>query len=92
MKVNVDEWKKFWKEDMKKLINVKNEWSDSIDAGKVEVAVIRIEVEEVWCAMNWVKIWKASVLSWVALEMFKAGGDKSLKSLAKAFVHWTFCS
>ena len=37
---------------MKKLINVKNEGSDSIDAGKVEVAVIRIEVEEVWCAMN----------------------------------------
>ena len=66
-------------------MNVENEWSDSIDASKVEGAVIRIEVEEVWCAMNRMKIGKASGLSGVALEMFKAGGDKCLKSLANIF-------
>ena len=32
--------------------NVENEWSDSIDGSKVVGAVRRIEVEEVWCAMN----------------------------------------
>ena len=30
--------------DVGKLMNVKNEWSDSIDASKVEGAVRRIEV------------------------------------------------
>ena len=37
---------------MEKLMDVENEWSYSIDAGKVEDAVRRIGVEEVWCAMN----------------------------------------
>ena len=32
---------------MEKLMNVENEWSDSIDASKAEDAVMRIEVEEV---------------------------------------------
>ena len=54
------------------LKNVENEWSDSIDANKVEGAV-RIEVEEVWGAINQMKIGKASGLSGVALKMFKAG-------------------
>ena len=36
---------------MKKL-KIENEWSDSIDASKVEGAVSRIEVGEVLCAMN----------------------------------------
>ena len=44
--------KKIWKDHIKKLMNVENEWSDSIDASKVEGAVRRIEVEEVRCAMN----------------------------------------
>ena len=35
-------------------------WSDSIDASKVEGVVRRIEVEEVRCAMNQMKIRKAS--------------------------------
>ena len=74
VKVSVDDRKKVWKEHMEKFMNVKNEWSDSIDASKVEGAVIRVEVEEVWCAMNRMKIGKASGLSGVALEMFKAGG------------------
>ena len=30
---------------MEKLVHVENEWRDSIDASKVEVAVRRIEVE-----------------------------------------------
>ena len=34
---------------MLKMINVENEWSDSIDAIKVEGAVRRIEVEKVCC-------------------------------------------
>ena len=55
-------------------MNVENEWSDSIDASKVEGAVRRIEVEEVRCAMSRMKIGKASGPSGIALEMFKAGG------------------
>ena len=52
--------KKIWKEHMEKSVNVENEWSDSIDASKVEGAVRRIEVEEVWSVMNRMKIEKAS--------------------------------
>ena len=50
-KVSVDDRKKIRKEHMKKL-KIENEWSDSIDASKVEGAVSRIEVGEVLCAMN----------------------------------------
>ena len=60
MKVSVDDQKKIWKEHMEKFMNVENEWSDSTDASKVEGAVRRIEVEEVWCEMNPMKIRKAS--------------------------------
>ena len=81
VKVSVDDRKKIWKEHMEKLMNVENEWSDGIDASKVEGAVRRIAVEEVRCAMNRMKIGKASGPSGVALEMFKAGSDKCLKSL-----------
>ena len=56
----VDDQKNIWKEHMEKLMNVENEWSDSIDDSKVEGAVRRIEVEEVQCAMNQMKIGKAS--------------------------------
>ena len=45
---------------MEKLMNIENEWSDSIDACKVEGAVRRTEVDEVWCAMNQMNIGKAS--------------------------------
>ena len=85
VKVSVDDRKKIWKEHMEKLMNVENEWSDSIDDSKVEGAVRRIEVEEVQCAMNRMKIGKASGPAGVALEMFKAGGDKCLKSLTNIF-------
>ena len=71
---------------MEKLMNVENKWSDSIDASQVEGAVTRIEVEEVWCAMNRMKIRNASgPTSGVAIELFKAGGDKCLKSLTNIF-------
>ena len=43
------------------------------------------EVEEVRCAMNCMKIGKASGPSGFAIEMFKAGGDKCLKSLTNIF-------
>ena len=85
VKVSMDDRKKIWKEHMEKLMNVENEWSDSIDASKVEGAVRRIEVEEVRCAMNRMKIGKPSGPSGVALEIFKAGGDKCLKSLRNMF-------
>ena len=85
MKVSVDDGKKIWKEHMEKLINVENEWSDSINASKVESAVTRIEVEEVWCAMNRMKIRKAGGPFGVAIELFKAGGDKCLKPLTNIF-------
>ena len=56
------------------LINNENEWSDSIDASKIEGAVRRIEVEEVRYATNYIKIGKKSGPSGVAIELFKAGG------------------
>ena len=70
---------------MEKLANVENEWSDSIDASKEEVAVRKIQVEEVRCAMNRMKIEKANGISGVAVELFKAGGDNCLKSLTNIF-------
>ena len=70
VKVSMDDRKKIWKEHMEKFVNVENEWSDSIDASKVEGAVRRTEVEEVRCAMNQMKIGKASRPSGVAQEMF----------------------
>ena len=38
----------------------------------------RIEIEELKCAINRIKIRKASGPSWVALKMLKAFGDKFL--------------
>ena len=66
---------------------LKIERSKSIDASKVEGAVRRIEIEEVWCVMNGTKIGKASgpSASGFAIELFKTGGDKSLKSLTNIF-------
>ena len=66
-------------------MNVENEWSNSINVIKVEGAVRRIEVEEVQCAMNRMKIKKASGPSGVTIEIFKAGRDKCLKSLTNIF-------
>ena len=83
VKVIVNDRKKIWKEHMEKLMNVKSDCRDSIDANKVEGAVRRIEVEEVQCAMNRMKIGKTSGSSGVAIELFKTGGDKCLKSLTK---------
>ena len=70
---------------MEKLMNVENEWSDSIDASKVEGLVRRTEVEEVRCEMNRMKIGKASGPPGVPIELFKAGRDKCLKSLTNIF-------
>ena len=41
----------------------------------------RLQVEDMQCAMNHMKIGKASGPSGVAIELFKAAGDKCLKSL-----------
>ena len=71
---------------MKKLMNVENEWSDSIDASEVEIVVRRIEAKEVFWAMNGMKIKKANGSSGnLDLEIFKAVGDKCLKSLTNIF-------
>ena len=67
------------------MIDVENKWRDSIDASKVDGAMRRIEVEELWCAMDQMKIRKASGPSGVSIEVFKAGGDKCLKSLTNIF-------
>ena len=45
----------------------------------------RIDVEEVHCAMNRMKIGKASGPSVVAIELLKAGGNKCLKSLTNIY-------
>ena len=68
---------------METLINVANEWSDSINGSKVEGSMRRIEVEQVLCAMNRINIRKANQPSGVPVKIFKAGGNKSLKSLTK---------
>ena len=73
VKVIVNDQKKIWKEHTEKL-NCQNEWSDSIHASKVEGAVRRIEVEEVLLAIGH-----------LALEIFKAGGDKYFKCLTNIF-------
>ena len=74
VKVSVDDQKKIWKEHMKNLMNVENEWSDSIGASEVEGLVKRIEIEEVQYAMIAMKIGKASGLTGVAIGLFKADG------------------
>ena len=51
-------------------MDVENEGSDNVDASKVEVAMRKIEVEEMQC------IGKASGLSGFVLEMFKADEAK----------------
>ena len=79
VKIRVNDRKKIWKEYMEKLVNVENEWTDSIDVSKVEGAVRRIEIEEVRCAMNRMEAGKTSGPSGVAIELFMAGGDKCLK-------------
>ena len=83
VKVNLDDGKKIWKEHMEKMMNVKNEWSDSIDASKVKGTMTTIEIEEVGCTMNQMKIGKVSGPSGV--KMFKAGGNKWLRSLTNIF-------
>ena len=85
VKVSVHDRKKIWKEHMEKLMNVENEWSDSIDAGKVEGAVRRTQVKKVRCAVNRMKTGRASGPSRVAIELFKADGDKCSKSLTNLF-------
>ena len=85
VKVSVDDRKKIWKEHMDKLMKIETEWSDIIDASKAEGALRRIEVEEVRCAMNLMKIRKVSGPSGVAIELFKADGGKCLKSLTNIF-------
>ena len=67
--------KMIWKEHMEKLMNVESEWSNSIGASKIEGAMRRNEVEEVWCAMSCMKIGKASGPSGAVIELFKAGGE-----------------
>ena len=81
VKVSVDDQNKIWKEHLEKLINVENEWSDSIDHSKVEGTVKRTEVEEVQCAVNRMKIRKARGHCGVAIKLFKAAGDKLCKVL-----------
>ena len=58
MKVKVDDRKKIGKEYMERLMNIENEWSDSIDASKVEGAVTKIEVQEVSAETSQMKIEK----------------------------------
>ena len=45
VKVSADDRRKIWKEHTEKLMNVENNWSDSIDPSKVEGVVWRIEEE-----------------------------------------------
>ena len=70
---------------MEKLMNVENEGSNSIDASKVQGAERRTNFEEMHCAMNRMKIGKASDPSGIPLKLFKADGDKCLEYLTNIF-------
>ena len=83
--VRVDDRKKIGKEHMERLMNIENEWSDRIDTSKVEDAVRKIKVQEVWAEMNQMKIEKLDRPYGVALEMFNAHGDTCLKYLTNIF-------
>ena len=83
--VRVDDRKKIGKEYMERLMNIENEWSRSIDTSKVEGAVRKIKVQEVWAEMNQMKIEKLDRPYGVALEMFNAHGDTCLKYLTNIF-------
>ena len=85
MKVRVDDQKKIGKEHMERSMNIENEWSDSIDASKVEGAVRKIKVQDVLAKLNQIKIKKPDRPSGVALEMFNAHGDTCLKYLTNIF-------
>ena len=56
-----------------------------IDTSKVESAARKIEVEDVRCAINCMKIGKASGPSEASVELFTAGRDKCLESLTNIF-------
>ena len=45
--------KKIWKEHMEILVNFENDWSDSIDANKVQLGELRLKR----CGVQWIK-WK----------------------------------
>ena len=45
----------------------------------------KIEAEQVWCAMNCMKIGETCGLSWVSIQLLKGGGDRALKSLTNIF-------
>ena len=44
-----------------------------------------MKIEEGWCAINQMTMGKASRLSGVVIEIFKAGRGKCLKSLTNVF-------
>ena len=50
-------------------MNVENKWCDSINVSKVEGAVRRIEIAQLQCAMNQMKLGKANGPSGVAVRL-----------------------
>ena len=65
---------KLWKEHMKKIMNVENEWDQMVEANMVEGPVEGVTHEEVMEATNKMKLGKAAGPSEVNMDMIKASG------------------
>ena len=65
---------KLWKEHMKKIMNVENEWDQMVEADMVEGPVEEVTDEEVMEAMNKMKLGKAAGPSEVNMDMIIASG------------------
>ena len=65
---------KLWKEHMKKIMNVENEWDQMVEVDMVEGPVEGVTDEEVMEAMNKMKLGKAAGPSEVNMNMIIASG------------------
>ena len=65
---------KLWKEHMEKIINVENEWDQTVEADMVEGPVEEVTDEEVMEAMIKMKLGKAAGPSEVNMDMIIASG------------------
>ena len=74
---------KLWKEHMKKIMNVENEWDQMVEADMVEGPVERVTDEEVMEAMKKMKLVKAAGPSEVNMDMIIASGKFGIGVIKK---------
>ena len=74
---------KLWKEHMKKIMNVENEWDQMVESDMVERPVEGVTDEEVMEAINKMKLRKAAGPSEVNMDMIIASGKFSVGVIKK---------